>query len=197
LLVSAPRENLAYPDKLRESHHSVARLLAMGMSYQDAADRTGYSYNRVAILAASPAMKDLIASYKGKLDDAFIASADEYHSLLFKNMVAAERHISDQIDALDEVGELLPVSKALAIARDGADRLGYGKKRESTVNINLDFAARLEGAIARSGKIIDVSRSNSTGAASQSNPVGSLPRVEASRSALAPQALSPPLRRRA
>lgn len=197
-MLTLPREDShVFPAKLRESHHSVARLLALGMSHQDAADRTGYSYNRIQQLSEAPAMKELVAKYRSKLDDSFALSADEYHTLLFSNMVAAERHISDQIAELDEVGELLPISKALAIARDGADRLGYGKKRESTVNINLDFAARLEGAIARSGKVIDVSRSDSTGAASRSNPVGSLPRVEASRSASAPQALSPPLRRRA
>lgn len=160
-LLMLPREsmNQAFPDKLRESHHSVARLMALGLAAGEVAERTGYSYNRIMILCASPAMKELIAKYRTQLDESFVASADEYHSLLFKNMVASERHISDQIDALDEVGELLPISKALAIARDGADRLGYGKKKETTVNINTDFAARLESAIARSSKLIDIPRS--------------------------------------
>jgi hypothetical protein len=198
-VLALPRESAqqVFPAKLRESHHTVARFLAVGLTQVEVAERTGYSVVRIHQLAAAPAMQELIAKYRTQIDSSFIASADEYHSLLLNNMVAAERHISDQIAELDEVGELLPISKALAIARDGADRLGYGKKRESTVNINLDFAARLEGAIARSGKVIDVSRSDSTGAASRSNPVGSLPRVEPSRSVLAPQALSPPLRRRA
>lgn len=192
-LLALPRESTqqAFPDKLRESHHSVARLMALGLAAGEVAERTGYSYNRVMILCAAPAMKELIAKYRTQLDTSFVTSADEYHTLLFSNMVAAERHISDQIDALDEVGELLPISKALAIARDGADRLGYGKKRESTVNINLDFAARLEGAISRSSKVIDVQRSEAplrSGAAAASSPT---------RQLAAPQGQIPPLRRRA
>lgn len=141
------------PQKLRDSHHMIARLRASGLRGFQIAERMGYSAVRVNDLLNSPAMEELVAQYRLKVDEAFVENQDAFFTLATSNMLAAERHIRDQIDQLDEVGELLPVRTALAISRDAADRFGYGKKSQQT-NINVDFAAALEKAIARSGKTI-------------------------------------------
>ena len=64
-------------------------------------------------------------------------------------MLVAERQIADRLEDAEEEGVKLPLKDLLAISRDGADRFGYGKK-SAVLNTNVDFAAILEQAIARS-----------------------------------------------
>lgn len=144
----------ANPKRLRDSHHTIARLLATGISTKQVAALAGYSYNRVAVLAQAPAMQELIAHYRARVDELWEENLDTYSRLAVGNMVAAERQISDHLADADEAGELLPVRELIAISRDAADRFGYGKK-QTNLNVNADFAALLEKAIARSGKQIE------------------------------------------
>jgi hypothetical protein len=183
------------PQKLRDSHHMIARLAASGLRTYEIEERTGYSYVRIRDLLASPAMEELIAQYRKKVDEAFVQSQDQFFTLATRNMLAAERHIADHIAELDETGELLPVRTALAISRDAADRFGYGKKTQN-LNINVDFAAQLERAIARSGKgpVLDGAPAQPATAGVLQSPRPARERSEASR----PSAPSPtPIRRRA
>lgn len=152
-----PRTQIGMPQKLRNSHHNVARLAALGMKNIQIAERVGMTRERVGVLLKSPAMQELVASYRERIDEVFVDSVDAYFDLATRNMVAAERHIADRIDDLDEKGELLPLREALAVSRDAADRFGYGKKA-TNVNLNVDFAAKLEAAISRSGKTVPTSQ---------------------------------------
>lgn len=140
--------------KLRDSHHAVARLLASGLTNIDVAARTGYSLTSIVNLKQAPAMVELIARYRAELNESWHKSADAYHELIYSNQMKAERQICDKLDEADDAGELLPTRELLAIARDAADRTGYGK-RSTNVNVNIDFAAKLEAAIRRSGKVIE------------------------------------------
>lgn len=144
------------PQRLRDSHHRIARLAASGLRVGPIASRVGMSYNRVATLLNSPAMAELIARYREKVDEAWKESEDEFYAVATSNMLKAERQIADRLDEADEEGETLPVRELVAISRDAADRFGYGKK-QTNVNLNVDFAAQLERAIARSGKTIEAS----------------------------------------
>jgi hypothetical protein len=140
--------------KLRDSHHRIARLLAAGLRYAQVAERTGYSYQRIATLATDPAMAELVSLYRSEENAAFYASRDDYYELILSNGLKAERMIADQLDAADEAGEAIPLSRLLPIARDAADRTGYGK-RATQVNVNIDFAAQLDRAIKRSSIALD------------------------------------------
>lgn len=142
------------PQKLRDSHHMVARLTAAGNKPGEVAALTGYTRERITSLLASPAMEELVAQYRLKVDEAFVENQDTFFALATSNMLAAERHISDAIAEAEDAGELIPIRTALAISRDAADRFGYGKKSQQT-NINVDFASALEKAIARSGKTLE------------------------------------------
>lgn len=143
------------PTKLRDSHHRVARLAAAGCRKFEIVERTGYSYNRISQLLASPAFVELVAKYRAKVDASFERSQDEFFNLATANMIKAERMIADKLEAADNETIDLPVRDLVAVSRDAADRFGYGKK-ETRLNINADFAAELEKAIARSGKVIQV-----------------------------------------
>ena len=174
-----PRDKaMSMPQRLKESHHTVARLVATGIELSQVAALTGYSYNRVHQLTQAPAMVALIAHYRARIDETFVASVDAYYDLATRNMIAAERHIADHISDLDTEGELLTLKDAIAISRDAADRFGYGKK-QTNLNVNADFAALLEKAIQRSGKQIDgavePSRIGRHPAGSHSVAPGSLP----------------------
>lgn len=162
LLVQGNRTSDAFPKKLRDSHHRIARLAAAGLRPFEIAQRSGYGRARVTALLSNPAMEELVARYREKVDEAFATNQDEYYELATSNMLAAERHIADQIAEADEAGELLPIRTALAISRDAADRFGYGK-RQTNVNVNVDFAAQLERAIQRSGKTIEASPNQGPG----------------------------------
>ena len=178
------------PQKLRDSHHMIARLRAAGLRNFQIAERMGYSVVRITALLSSPSMEELVAQYRVKVDESFVENIGEFYQVATQNMIAAERHISDHIAELDEQGELLPVRVALAIASDGKDRFGPSKKSQQT-NINVDFAAALEKAIARSGKQIEGTPPQPP----TSRPVAlPLPRSVMERSPI--QAPSPPLIRR-
>lgn len=200
MLVQGNRTMTAFPAKLRDSHHRIARLAAAGLRPGEIAQRSGYGRERVGQLLTNPAMEELVARYREKVDEAFAANQDEYYELATSNMLAAERHIADQIAEADEAGELLPIRTALAISRDAADRFGYGK-RQTNVNVNVDFAAQLERAIQRSGKTIEATPNQGPGPSPRplmvrtQEPV----RLHEARTVApeAPESSSQPIRRRA
>lgn len=140
--------------RLRDPHHRLARFIATGMRDEEAARLSGYSLGGVYRLRQDPAFQQLIAQYREIVKDSWADSVDEYHELATGNMLKAERQIAEHLDKADEEGELLPVKNLLDISRDAADRFGYGKK-QTNVNVNVDFAAQLEKAIKRSGKTIE------------------------------------------
>lgn len=141
--------------RIRDSHHNIARLAALGLSTTEIARRTGYSLSRCSLLMGDPSMRELIEQYRGKITDEYLEGVDEYREAIFGNMMKAERQLSDKLDEADAADEPLPVRDLIAISRDGADRLGYGKK-STNVNLNVDFAAKLEEAIARSKKLKEI-----------------------------------------
>lgn len=146
--------------RLRDSHHNVCRLAALGLSTADIAARTGYSTARISqLLNNNPAIQDQIARYRGEVNASWRESVGEYASLGTSNMMKAERQIADRLDMADEADDPLPIRELIAIARDAADRFGYGK-RTTNLNINVDFAARLEAARLRSSKVIEGEKTN-------------------------------------
>lgn len=116
--------------------------------------QTGYSQSRISILLADKSFQDLIEVYRR--DNARLRA--EYADMATANMIRGERIIEEALEAVadaDEpvsLGELRPV---LDIVADRADRFGYPKK-STQVNVNLDFAGKLEAARRRSGLTLDV-----------------------------------------
>jgi porphobilinogen deaminase len=134
-------------NKIRDGHHRVARLAAAGLRTAEIAEKTGYTTTNIGLLLRNPAMQELIAKYRGKVDAAFERSQDEFFALATRNMMMAERQIAERLEDGEE--SPLPIKALVSISRDAADRFGYGK-RNMTLNVNADFAAELEKALARS-----------------------------------------------
>ena len=131
---------------LKDSHHAVAKLLACGIRPGEVAERTGYSRVRISILQADPSFQELVQHYRTVDAAAFIEARDEYWDNATSVRVKTARMIADQLDEADEAGESIPLNRLLAIHDSFADRTGYGK-RSTQVNINVDFAAKLDQAI--------------------------------------------------
>lgn len=143
--------------RLRDSHHMVARLVAAGLPHDVVARRTGYGYNRVTTLLQDPAFQNLLKHYREVVTEEVKEEVEEYLELATSNMLKAERMVADQLDDADEAGSPIPIRNLLAISRDAADRLGFGK-RNTTVNVNVDFAAKLEAALARTARAREATR---------------------------------------
>lgn len=133
--------------QIRESHHRLAKLVAMGLRNAEiVAAGGGYSAIRISILRADPAFKELVAQYKASVDQSWRESVDEYFATMAESRSIAARRIND---ALADDEQVIPLRTLLAIHSDAADRTGYPKRRVA-VNVNMDFAGQLEKAIQRS-----------------------------------------------
>ena len=136
--------------RFRDSHHRLARVIAMGIRpVERVAQVVGYSNSRVYTMMDDPGFKELVAHYRGDVYVNFKEGQDPFLEALASNMMKAEQMISDKLDEAIENNEPLPTRDLIAISRDAADRTGFGK-RQTNVNVNVDFASQLEKAIARS-----------------------------------------------
>ncbi len=140
--------------QFRDPHHQVARLFASGLRMNEVVERCGYSYQRVHTLSTDPAFQQLVAKYREKVDEAFVANADEFYGLATSNMRKAETMIAERLEKAEEEEIDLPLKTLVDISSDRMDRFGYGK-RQTNLNVNADFASLLEKAIQRSGKTIE------------------------------------------
>lgn len=161
ILVEGPRRpSGAPPQTLRDVHHQMARLFALGLRTGQVAERIGYTLNRVSTIRNSPAFEALVQGYREKLDSQFNAASYDFFATMTSTTAMAERMLNDRLTEAMEGGEDAPhiaTKELLAIRADGADRIGYGK-RQTNINLNADFASLLDKAVKRSrDAMIDVS----------------------------------------
>lgn len=140
---------------LRDSHHRLAHLCAMGFRNMEIAEITGYSIPRISTLRASPAFKELVEKYRVEVNLNRQTEADHHFTQVVRLRNLAMGELLDRFED-DDQREKISNGHLIAIAADGSDRTGYPKRRES-VNINTDFASRLDRAIERSNsaKVIE------------------------------------------
>jgi len=149
--LQAPRPPQNRPKAMREAHHRLARMVAAGFRIEEILRLTGYSYNRLLQLRKDPAFEELITQYRGKVDESWARSLDEFHETSTSNMLRAERMIEQKLDLAEETEELPSLRDLMALTSDRADRFGYSKKSIQR-NENLDFAAMMEQIARASGK---------------------------------------------
>lgn len=105
--------------RIRDSHHALARALASGMPAAEASLVTGFSTSRISILRSDPAFKELLEFYRS---DRRNAEAD-----------ILQRVSTLSLDAIEEIRERLETNpediktrELLDIATAGLDRTGFG-----------------------------------------------------------------------
>ncbi len=135
--------------RLRDSHHRIAWLLAAGWPDVRISEALGISTVRIQQLKRDPAFQDLWASKRAHVDASHAAQIDLTLDTMSATVAKAERLILDQLEDAEATGSALPLRDLARITADRYDRLGYAK-RSVNVNVNVDFAAKLEAAISRS-----------------------------------------------
>lgn len=137
--------------KYRDSHHAVAKMVAIGATPSFIRQHTGYSTRRLSLLAADPTFQELVRFYSQRVEEKFEENLDTYLDLGMANMIRAEAQIAEHLDKSEEEGgELLPVAALDRISQGRADRFGYSK--HNIVEHKHDFAAMLDKAVERSNK---------------------------------------------
>ncbi len=181
--------------QLRDRHHHMAKLIAMGLRPHEVAERGGYAISTVSLMQSDPAFQELVAMYRQADLEAFRQERDEYYANVNHNRNMAARQINDQLVEAEETGEKIPISRLVTVHADAADRTGYGKQTNYTVK--LDFAAELDRAVAAS-RAVKESRtltlvanqvpelgptiaSESDGAETQALPAASAPTIHEGR----------------
>ena len=160
--------------KLRDSHHRIAHLYAMGFRPGEVAEITGYSLARLSNLRRAPAFDQLVEQYRKEVNPTRQAKADHQYELMIRSRALSLGEVVDRLEDDDDRAKM-STRELLAIYSDLADRTGY-PKRTVAVNINADFATRLDMAIERSQKIktIEGEVIDTPKAAPRGNGVGSV-----------------------
>lgn len=141
---------------LRDSHHRIARLVAIGKSNLEIAADVGMSIGRVSQLRQDPSFIELTNTYRAEVKEIWRDHVDHMAELAVNNMIKAERQISDALDEADAPGAApIPIRDLSRITADRMDRFGYSK-HTTTTNINIGFGARLEAAMHRSRKPLEI-----------------------------------------
>jgi hypothetical protein len=154
-----PRVSAGRIKKLHDRHHHMAWLIALGKSNIEVAAECRVAPGRIAQLKSGPALTDLIERYRREIEAARIASLHEFGARAARNMAAVEDIIGKVIDREAEKLAADPTAAVdirtfNRISVDRMDRFGYGKHTTSeSKNINVNFAAKLDAAIARSRRI--------------------------------------------
>lgn len=140
---------------LRDSHHRIARLVAIGKNNLEVAAEAGMSIGRISQLRQDPAFKELVETYRAEVHAIWHDHVDHMAEMAVTNMKRAESLISDHLAEAEQTGKEIPLRDLAGITADRMDRFGYSK-HTTTTNINVGFAARLEAAIHRSRKVVEI-----------------------------------------
>lgn len=132
----------------RETHHRLARLVASGLRIEQVLEISGYSYQRLYTLRQDPAFQELVAQYKGRVDEKFAETVDETEATAVSNLRRMERMVEEHLERADAEGELIPLKTLASLISDRMDRFGYSKKSVN-LNLNATLAAKLETAISK------------------------------------------------
>jgi hypothetical protein len=135
--------------KMKDSHHRVARLLASGL-YKDyeVATICGYSLAMIGHLKSDPACLELIAHYRALTFNEEADEISEAKARAMRIMSKADRRLEDLLDE----DEPMSPQQLLAISADRHDRVGLTKK-QTNFNVNVGMAEKLEAALARTKKV--------------------------------------------
>ncbi len=163
----------------RDWHHRIARMVAAGLRPHEVCANAGISRTRYNQYNDDPSFQQLVAEYRLKVDQGFVAGTEELFATVSANTLNAELLIKETLEeAMHGDAERPSLKNLLAISRDGADRIGLPKQKVTqNTNVNLDFASMLEAAARRSGRsnVIDAVPHAPVGTASRPRALPSTP----------------------
>lgn len=166
LILSPPAQGVKTPfiQRIRHTHHALARLIASGKKDAEIHLITGYSASRISILKGDPAFKELIAYYSAQREDAFVDAQKRLADLGITTLEELEERITSEPEKFSN-GTLLELAKmcfdrSVAPAKTGQGAAGGGNA--PPVRINVSFVAGPAGlppppmALGGSGPLIEL-----------------------------------------
>jgi hypothetical protein len=138
-------EGVPTVQRLRDSHHNLARALASGRRPGEAGFICGYSHSRVSVLQDDPAFQELVAQYR---KDYHNGTLPEYQGQVEDAMAVlslSTRMIRDRLEDAEAEGKPVPLPELRSNVVEFGDRLGFAK-RTVNLNINANLADRLAAA---------------------------------------------------
>lgn len=123
----APKEEEDAKDlkKIRERHHSVARLIASGMEQGMVATISNYTPEYLSVLLNNPAMQELVGFYRAKAGNA----AEVIGEKLRHVGLAAIEKLAERMDKTGE--DAMDDHALISVAKLGLDRSGHGPSTTS------------------------------------------------------------------
>ena len=135
--------------KLRERHHTLAKMLAQGSPEQDAAVACGYSLSRVSILKTDQSFRDLVAFYRQGV-------VERYYDMHEAAAALGRDAIEELHERLEEAPEDFSIPQLMTLTSTMMDRVGHGPSSSTNVNVNIGLADKLEAARRRIASMRDV-----------------------------------------
>lgn len=122
--------------KLSERHHALARVIATGVTKEEAAIVAGYAYDRVATLEGDPAFQELVAFYKSKIETAFEETAVRLAGF-------ARDVLTELQDRLEDKPNEFTNRELKELAQLAFDRTGLGPKQTVEQNVTVNLADKI------------------------------------------------------
>lgn len=133
--------------RLRDSHHAVARALAQGMPAVEASALTGYTPTRIGQLQADPAFQELLNHYRLQVDSAFA----ETQQRLAQLGLDAVGELQSRLDESPEEIKTRELIEMVAMTRGGGGgQAPSGASAPVTVNISF---AEPQGQVIEGGAV--------------------------------------------
>lgn len=142
-LIAAGSTTMGYKNAelqtIRNSHHTIARLLAKGTMETEVSIIVGITPSRISVLKGSPAFAELLSYYEDMEEQGYNAARADMHERLaqfgFDSIETLHQRLLDNPD-------LFSAKELMAAVELVSDRTGYGKT--STVNSNVSHSVSPE-----------------------------------------------------
>lgn len=128
----APAKSL---QRLRSSHHALARCLATGMKHTQAALVTGYNPVTISALMNDDSFTALVADYRREASDVFGDLAERMNNMSLDAIEILQ-------ERLHEAPQDFTTSTLLDLIKTFADRTGHGPNQDINLKVSGDFIDR-------------------------------------------------------
>lgn len=140
------RSSVTTIQKLRTSHHMLAKLIADGVSNNDAALITGYSISYISTIKNEPMFQDLVQHYTSMKAEVYLDVHQRLASLGLDIVEEIQERLATEPESfalrdLKELGEL-------ALDRSGAGPTSNVKHQHTVALVNPDQLARIKNEVA-------------------------------------------------
>lgn len=152
-------------NKLRDSHHQIARLLASGMKDVEISAVTGYSQVRISTLKGDPLFQKAMQHYKDNVQEAFVDGLARLNNVFLDSLTELHERVLDEPEAIG-------TPMLLSMVTELADRAGFGKQSKTTnVHLHAALGNRLDAARQRAAvtRVIDITSAPASPSSSLEN----------------------------